>query len=133
MAKSVTRKQKRSKYSVRLGAAANVIEAYAELPERVREVFRRFLAFYCEDVSYLLSSDGTEDSAGQHTTEEHSRLHLYDRWIDWAQEIQQSSLTGYERREAVRVMFEFLSKLEGRWIVNEKRHTPTKEPKGGEA
>jgi hypothetical protein len=50
MAKSVTRKQKRSKYSVRLGAAMNVIEAYAEVPECVREVFRRFLAFYCEDV-----------------------------------------------------------------------------------
>ena len=70
MAKSVTRKQKRSKYSVRLGAAADVIEAYAELPECEREVFRRFLTFYCEDVSYLLSSDGTGDSAGQYTPTE---------------------------------------------------------------
>jgi hypothetical protein len=27
-------------------------------------------------------------------------LYVYEAWFDWAQEIQRSSLTGYERREA---------------------------------
>jgi hypothetical protein len=107
MAKSVTRKQKRSNYSVRPGAAVNVVVAYLELPESVREVFMSFLAFY------LISSD-TGDSAGQYTTEEQSSQNLYELWIDWTQEIQWSSLTGYERREAVRVMFEVLSKKDDR-------------------
>ena len=113
MAKSVTRKQKRSKYSVRLGAAANVIEAYLELPECVREVFRRFLAFYCEGgmYSHLPSTDDGGDSPQQGWTEEHSRLDLYERWIDWARGIQESSLTYYERREAVRMMLEVLRQL----------------------
>jgi hypothetical protein len=41
-------------------------------------------------------------------------LYVYEAWFDWAQEIQRSSLTGYERREAVRVMFEVLSKKDER-------------------
>ena len=108
MAKSVTRKQKRSNYSVRPGAGVKVIVAFGEIPESVREVFMSFLAYY------LISSDATLDSAGEDTTEEHSSQNLYELWIDWTQEIQWSSLTGYERREAVKVMFEVLRKKDER-------------------
>jgi len=108
-------KRKRSRYSERLGAAASLIAAYGEFPECVREHFRRFLALYCEDGvhSSLPCSDDSGDAAGRYTTEEQSRVHLYERWIEWAQEIQGSSLTGYERREAVRVMLEALSRQKG--------------------
>ncbi len=110
-------KQKPSKYSVRLGAAANLITAYSECPECVREDFKRLMASCGEDGmrSYLPFSDDSGDSTGQHTTEEHSRRHLYERWIEWAQEIQGASLTGYERREAVRVMLEALSRQKDEW------------------
>jgi len=46
---------------------------------------------------------------------------LYERWIEWAQEIQGSSLTGYERREAVRVMLETLKRQKGSSISLELR------------
>jgi hypothetical protein len=126
-------KQKRSKYSVRLGAAAHLIAAYSESPDCVQEDFKRFMASYCDDGmhSYLPCSEDSGDSAGQYTTEEHSRRHLYERLIEWAQEIEGSSLTGYERRYAVTVMLKTLSRQKGRcWFTNGELRAAAKKTLG---
>jgi hypothetical protein len=101
-------KQKRSKYSVRLGVATNLIAAYVELPEDFREIFERSLALqaYSQDGmhSYLPSSTDSGDSVRPCVTDDRPSFSVYEAWFDWAQEIKGSSLNPFEQRDAVRAM-----------------------------
>ena len=100
---AIVSKQKRSTYSMRLGVAANFIAAYVELPEDFREFFERSLALqaYGEDGmhSYLPSSAGSGDSVRSCSTDERPCFRVYEAWFDWAQEIKESSLNHFERRD----------------------------------
>jgi hypothetical protein len=101
-------KQKRSKYSVRIGVAANLIAAYVELPENSREYFEQFLAsqVYGEEGmhSYRAFPEDPWESQVPSSTYEYPLFFLEEPWSNWAQEIRESSLTDFERREAVRAM-----------------------------
>jgi len=106
--------KKRSKYSVRLGVAANLIAAYVELDEDMKVFFERFLSshLYNQDwmemrsylSSSLLSLTDSGDSIRPCSTDERPRMYVFETWFDWAQVIKGTALSYFERCEAVRAM-----------------------------
>jgi hypothetical protein len=103
----IRKRSRRQKHTVRLNVAAELIAAYAELSEDCKEMFESFLALqvYGEEGMhpYLAPGDpwGTEVPS---STPEDPRFILHEPWSNWAQQIRESSLTIFERREAVRAM-----------------------------
>jgi hypothetical protein len=105
---TIRSKQKRSKYSVRLGVAASLIAAYIELPECLREYFEQFLAsqVYGEQGmhSYRAFPEDPWESQVPPPTYGYPLTFLVEPWSDWAQKLRESCLNDLERREAVRAM-----------------------------
>ena len=86
MNKSASSSRKKSKHSLRLGVAANLIAAYLELPEDLRESFEKVLALQVYGMDgihlYLRSHDGW-DSTLRSAMSKHRVL--AEPWFDWAQ------------------------------------------------
>jgi hypothetical protein len=98
----------KQKYAVRLELAKKLIAAYVKLQENDRETAERFLALqvYGDGGMYPYSAfpeDPWESQVPSFTDE--CPLFFWEKpWSNWAQEIRESSLNDFERREAVRAM-----------------------------
>jgi hypothetical protein len=99
-------KQKRSKYSVRISVAANLIAEYVELPECLQERFEGFLAsqVYGEQGMYSYRAFPEDPLESQAPPSTHEHPPLVEAWSSWAQNLRESCLNDFERREAVRGM-----------------------------
>jgi hypothetical protein len=97
-------KQKRSKYSVRLDVAANLIAAYVECDSQER--FEGFLAsqVYGEQGMYSYRAFPEDPLELQAPPSTHEHPLLVEAWSNWAQNLRESCLNDFERREAVRGM-----------------------------
>lgn len=120
----VNSKKKGPKYSVRLCAAANLIAAYLNQFEDVKETFEKVLALQVYGTDgmhlYLDSSHDSWDSAVRSAMSEHWVLDLlHDPWSHWAQTIKEAALNDFERREAVRAMLGVLIQQKDRNRLND--------------
>jgi hypothetical protein len=95
-------------YAERLDVAAKLIAAYVTLKENDKETAERFLALQVYGEAgmhpYWDFPEVTSESAVPSPTYEYPNFILYEPWSNWAQDIRESSLTDFERREAVRAM-----------------------------
>jgi hypothetical protein len=98
----------KQKYAMRLDIAAKLIAAYVRLSEECKEIFERFLAdqIYGDDGMYPYRTFPEDPwaSGAPSSTYEYSRFIPHEPWSNWAQEIRESTLNDFERREAVRAI-----------------------------
>jgi hypothetical protein len=124
MNKSASSSRKKSKHSLRLGVAENLIAAYLELPEDLRESFEKVLAlqvYGMDGIHLYLRSHDSWDSTLRSAMSKHRVLDLLaESWFDWAQTIKSADLNNFERRAAVRAMLGLLIQQKDRRCLSDR-------------